>query len=74
MSVQRTVNMSDEFWQRIIDAAEFEMGDEEISNELTRARVWIKSIIKDHVLHAEKEKARRVAQIKPVSDNDFLIG
>ncbi len=73
MSVQRTVNMSDEFWQRIMDAAEFEMGSEKIPNELTRARKWINGIIRTHVLYVEKEKARKAAQIKPISDNDFEI-
>ena len=78
MTVQRTVTMSDDYWQRIINASGEPPLDEDgqpIMSQTLWARKWAGSLITNGVKRVEAAKARQAhnqSQV-PVTDSDFAI-
>jgi hypothetical protein len=76
---QATVTISQEFWQRIIDANPDIPLDpdtqEPTMTEVQMARKQIYSVVKRYVMKDETRKARRLAKTEalPVTEDDFIF-
>lgn len=76
MSVQRTVTMSDAFWQRILDApgdVPLDENQDPVMSQADYAKKWVFDVVKKAVEKAEFNRSTKAIIKLPVEDDDFVI-
>jgi hypothetical protein len=76
MSVQRTITMSEAFWQRIINApgdVPLDKNGDPVMPQQKYAQNWMFDAIKKAVIKAEHVKASNALVNQPVIEDDFVI-
>jgi hypothetical protein len=76
MSVQKTVTISDTFWQRLLNApgdVPLDKNQDPVMTQQKYAQKWVFETIRAAVIKAEHVAATLALQKQPVTEEDFSI-